>query len=220
MSLTLEAAPRTTMGRKVGQLRRQGLVPGVVYGHQVSPLAVEVPVKELARLVHAVGNSHLLQLKVTGERRLRPVLIKELQLNPRNSAEVHVDFFQVNLTEKLNVQVQVVVTGESPAVKFNVGELLQVVHTVEVSCLPDAIPGELTIDISGLNEIDDAVRLSDITLPDGIELVGTVDPTEILVKIAQARVVVEEEPVAIEEPSLVEGEAPEGEGGAEESRPS
>jgi large subunit ribosomal protein L25 len=196
------------------------LVPGVVYGHQVSPLAVEVPVKELARLVHAVGNSHLLQLKVTGERRLRPVLIKELQLNPRNSAEVHVDFFQVNLTEKLNVQVQVVVTGESPAVKFNVGELLQVVHTVEVSCLPDAIPGELTIDISGLNEIDDAVRLSDITLPDGVELVGTVDPTEILVKIAQARVVVEEEPVAIEEPSLVEGEAPEGEGGAEESRPS
>jgi large subunit ribosomal protein L25 len=152
--------------------------------------------------VHAVGKSHLLQLKIDGERALRPVLIKELQLNPRNSAEVHVDFFQVNLTEKLNVQVQVVLIGESPAVKFNVGELLHVVHSLEMSCLPNAIPGELAIDISGLNEVDDAVRLSDITLPEGVELVGSADPSEILVKIAQTRVAVEEEAVAIEEPSL------------------
>ncbi len=179
----------------MNQLRREGLVPGVVYGHKVAPIMVEVPAKELAKTVHMVGKSHLLQLKVAGERRQRPVLIKELQLNPRSSAAVHVDFFQVNLEEKLTVQVQVVLAGESPAVKFNVGELLHVVHSLEVSCLPDAIPGEISVDISGLAEVDDAVRLSDIALPDGVELNAAIDPAEILVKIAQARVAAEE-PVA------------------------
>ena len=186
------------------------MVPGVVYGHKVATIQVEVPVKELARMVHTVGKSHLLQLKVEGERNLRPVLIKELQLNPRTSAAVHVDFFQVNLTEKLTVQVQIVLTGESPAVKFNVGELLHVVHTLEVSCLPNAIPGEIVVDVSGLAEVDDAVRLSDIVLPDEVEVSATIDPTEILVKIAQARVAVEE-PVAeavpaTEEPAPVAAE--------------
>ena len=195
MTLKLEASRRSTTGRHVNQLRREGLVPGVVYGHKVAPIMVEVPAKELAKTVHMVGKSHLLQLKVAGERRQRPVLIKELQLNPRSSAALHVDFFQVNLEEKLTVQVQVVLTGESPAVKFNVGELLHVVHTLEVSCLPDAIPGEIQVDISGLAEVDDAVRLSDITLPEGVEFNAAIDPAEILVKIAQARVVAEE-PVA------------------------
>ncbi|MHB1576154.1 MAG: 50S ribosomal protein L25 [Candidatus Dormibacteria bacterium] len=195
MTLKLEASRRSTTGRHVNQLRREGLVPGVVYGHKVAPIMVEVPAKELAKTVHMVGKSHLLQLKVAGERRQRPVLIKELQLNPRSSAAVHVDFFQVNLEEKLTVQVQVVLAGESPAVKFNVGELLHVVHSLEVSCLPDAIPGEISVDISGLAEVDDAVRLSDIALPDGVELNAAIDPAEILVKIAQARVAAEE-PVA------------------------
>lgn len=179
----------------MNQLRHQGLVPGVVYGHKVEPVALEVPAKDLARMMHLVGKSHLLQLKVAGERRQRPVLIKELQLNPRNSSAVHVDFFQVNLEEKLTVQVQIVLTGESPAVKLSAGELLHVVHTLEVSCLPDAIPGEISVDISGLREVDDAVRLSDITLPEGVELASAIDPGEILVKIAQARVSAEE-PVA------------------------
>ncbi len=192
---TLDASRRSTTGRRVNQLRRQGLVPGVVYGHKVEPISVEVPAKELARTVHVVGKSHLLQLKVEGERRQRPVLIKELQLNPRTSGAVHVDFFQVNLEEKLTVQVQLVLVGESPAVKFNVGELLHVVHSLEVSCLPDAIPGEIAVDISGLAEVDDAVRLSDMTLPAGVEFNSSIDPTEILVKIAQARVA-EEEPEA------------------------
>lgn len=192
MTLQLEAAPRSVTGRHVSQLRRAGLVPGVIYGHKVAPIMVEVPAKELAKTVHTAGKSHLLQLKVAGERRQRPVLIKELQLNPRTSVAQHVDFFQVNLQEKLTVQVQVVLTGESPAVKFSAGELLHVVHTLEVSCLPDAIPGEITVDISGLADVDDAVRVSDLTLPEGVELNAAIDPSEILVKIAQTRVAAEE----------------------------
>ncbi len=76
MDFTLEVAPRTTVGRHLSGLRRQGLVPGVVYGHSVSPLTVEIPSKEFAKMFHRAGRSHLLQLKVAGERAARPVLIK------------------------------------------------------------------------------------------------------------------------------------------------
>lgn len=182
----------------------------MVYGHAVESVPVQVSTRELSKAVRRAGKSHLLQLRIAGERRQRPVLIKELQVSPRTAAMVHVDFFQVNLTEKLTVEVQVVLTGEAPAVKLHVGELLQVVHDLEVSCLPDSIPGEITVDISSLAEIDDAVRLSDITFPEGVEVASTIDPGEILVKISQPRVVaaaaVELEPGA---PSA------EGEGSAE-----
>ncbi|HUY10092.1 MAG TPA: 50S ribosomal protein L25 [Candidatus Dormibacteraeota bacterium] len=204
MDYTLEAALRTTVGRHVTGLRRQGLVPGVVYGHSVKPITVEIPGKEFAKLFHRAGRSHLLQLRVEGERAARPVLIKELQINPRNSEPVHVDFFQVNLLEKLTVQVPVVLVGEAPATRFNAGELLHLIHQLEVSCLPNAIPGEIDIDISGLAEIDDAVRISEILLPEGVELAAALDPEEVIAKIAAPRVQ-EEEVVA------------EGEEGAEET---
>ncbi|MGA9774719.1 MAG: 50S ribosomal protein L25 [Candidatus Dormiibacterota bacterium] len=200
MPLTLDVAQRTAVGRPAHRLRREGLIPGIVYGHKVEPLAVQIPERELGRVSLAAGVSHLIQLKVKGERRQRPVLIRELQREPRGGHMVHVDFFQVNLTEKLNVTVPVVLTGESPAVKLSVGELLQVVHGLEVNCLPDSIPGEITIDISGLAEVDDAVRIGEISLPEGVELTGTADPEEILVKIAATR-------VSVEEPEALEAEA-------------
>ncbi len=193
MDFSLEAAPRQLTGRKVGGLRRQGRLPGVVYGHKVASVPVDVADKEFSRLFQHAGRSHLLQLRVVGERSPRPVLVKELQLNPRNSRAIHVDFFQVNLKEKLTVQVPVVLVGEAPATKFNVGELLHLVHQLEVSCLPDAIPGEISLDISGLAEIDDAVRLSAVQLPDGVELAATLDPEEVIAKIAAPRVQEEEE---------------------------
>jgi large subunit ribosomal protein L25 len=204
MDYTLEVVTRTTVGRHVSGLRREGLVPGVVYGHSVKPLTVEISGKEFAKMFHRAGRSHLLQLRVEGERSARPVLIKELQINPRTSEPVHVDFFQVNLLEKLTVQVPVVLVGEAPATRFNAGELLHLVHQLEVSCLPDAIPGEIDIDISGLAEIDDAVRVSEVRLPEGVELAAALDPEEVIAKIAAPRV--QEEEVAVE-----------GEEGAEET---
>ncbi len=193
MPLTLDVAQRTVVGRGAHRLRQQGLVPGVVYGHQVEALAVEVGERELGRLTHAAGASHLIQLKVKGERRQRPVLIREVQREPRSGRTVHVDFFQVNLKEKLDVTVPVVLAGEAPAVKQVGGEVLQVLHQLAVNCLPDSIPGEITVDISGLAEIDDAVRISDLLLPEGVELAAGVDSEEILVKIQQPRVAQEEE---------------------------
>ena len=206
MDFTLEAAPRTTVGRHVSGLRRQGLVPGIIYGHSVKPLTVEIPGKDFAKMFHRAGRSHLLQLRVEGERVARPVLIKELQINPRTAEPVHVDFFQVNLLEKLTVQVPVVLVGEAPATKFDAGELLHLIHQLEVSCLPDAIPGEIDIDVSGLAEIDDAVRISEVQLPEGVELAAALDPDEVIAKIAAPRVQEEEAAPEAEEGAEVAAE--------------
>jgi large subunit ribosomal protein L25 len=175
---------------------------------------VEISGKEFAKVFHRAGRSHLLQLRVDGERAARPVLIKELQINPRTAIPVHVDFFQVNLLEKLTVQVPVVLVGEAPGTKFNAGELLHLVHQIEVSCLPDAIPGEIDIDVSGLAEIDDAVRISEVRLPEGVEFATPPDPEEIIAKIAAPRIQEEEEVVAVEGEEGAEGAA-EGETAAE-----
>ncbi len=206
MDFTLEVAPRTTVGRHVSGLRRQGLVPGIIYGHSVKPLTVEIPGKDFAKMFHRTGRSHLLQLRVEGERVARPVLIKELQINPRTAEPVHVDFFQVNLLEKLTVQVPVVLVGEAPATKFDAGELLHLIHQLEVSCLPDAIPGEIDIDVSGLAEIDDAVRISEVQLPEGVELAAALDPDEVIAKIAAPRVQEEEAAPEAEEGAEVAAE--------------
>ncbi len=206
MDFTLEVAPRTTVGRHVSGLRRQGLVPGIIYGHSVKPLTVEIPGKDFAKMFHRAGRSHLLQLRVEGERVARPVLIKELQINPRTAEPVHVDFFQVNLLEKLTVQVPVVLVGEAPATKFDAGELLHLIHQLEVSCLPDAIPGEIDIDVSGLAEIDDAVRISEVQLPEGVELAAALDPDEVIAKIAAPRVQEEEAAPEAEEGAEVAAE--------------
>lgn len=210
MDFTIEVAARSTTGRQVTQLRQRGLVPGVVYGHGVDPLAIEVEAKELSRVFHRAGRSHLLQLKVGGERRARAVVVKELQTSPRTAALVHVDFFQVNLEEKLTVQIPVVLVGEAPAIRFNVGELLFLQHSIEVSCLPDAIPGEIDVDISELAEIDDSIRVSSIQLPEGVDLTGTIDPEDVIAKIAAPRV-----QEAATEAEVAAGEAAAEEAGAE-----
>ncbi|HUY96689.1 MAG TPA: 50S ribosomal protein L25 [Verrucomicrobiae bacterium] len=188
MDLALDLEPRTVMGRHVADLRRLGTIPAVLYGHLVAPAPLQCSRRTFERLYQRAGRARLVQIQVAGERTRRPVLIREVQVDPRSALVVHVDFFQVNLTERLTVDVPVVLTGEAPAVRLNLGELLHVVHTVQVSCLPSAIPGRLEVDVSHLAALDDEVRLREVALPEGVELVATVDPDELLVKVAASRV--------------------------------
>ena len=108
--LELDARPRDVVGRRVTQLRRHGEVPAVLYGHQQASVPVSIDAKALERIWHRAGRSHLVDLRLDGGR-ARKVLIREYQHNPRSAAPVHVDFFAVNLREKIAVDIPVVVTG-------------------------------------------------------------------------------------------------------------
>jgi large subunit ribosomal protein L25 len=218
-SISLSARPRSETGRHVHGLRRDGAVPAVLYGHKVPAMALAIDAKELERVWHRAGRTHLIDIKVQGGGKAHKALIKDLQFHPRNGHALHVDFFAVNLREKIAADVPVIVVGESPIVQQKVGQVQQVVSSLRVESLPADIPAQITVDISGLEEIDQGVALGQIELPKGVALVHA-DPEEVVVKIAPVRVRAEEiEAEAAEEGAPAEtaeagaAETPEASGG-------
>jgi large subunit ribosomal protein L25 len=223
-SSVLSIQPRTELRKRNLGLRAQGSIPGVIYGHRVDPVSVSVPRREFDRAFHKAGRTQLLDLQIDGEGKTRKVLVRQVQYNPRSGQPLHVDFYQVNLKEKIAAEVPIVLVGESPAVLRRDGELAQNLHSLKVNCLPADIPEHFEVDVSGLENVDDAIRISELTIPDGVEV--TSDPDDLVVKVAAPRVA-EEEPVAEAEAGedQAEGEAageqpagePGGDGSSEES---
>ena len=220
MSLSISARPREQRGRHLGALRRGGVIPAVVYGHDYPSLAIETDLRELERLYHHAGRTQLIDLAVEG-RRTRKVLIRELQINPRSGRAVHVDFFAPNLTEKTTADIPVVLVGESPAVTAKQGVVIQVASSVRVEALPADLPGQITVDIGVLDHLEAAITAAELALPQGVTLL--VDPAEVVAKVSGRRVRELEDELAAEAAEAAEGEAAgggeaggEGEGSAEE----
>lgn len=213
MDLKLEAKKRTVHGRHVRRLRAEGALPGVVYGHRKEAAPVMLDAAEFRRVFARAGRTHLVDFVLDGARPEK-VLIKEVQRHPRFEGAVHVDLYRIDLKEKLQIDVPVSIVGESPAVKRGDGDLLISTHTLRIECLPSDIPESVDVDVSGLENVDDAVRVHDLHFGDGVTvLTGGED---MIVKVQAHRVA--EEPVA--EAAAGEAEAPaegEAEAGTEEA---
>jgi large subunit ribosomal protein L25 len=209
--MKLTATRRDLTGPHASKLRQKGVLPGIVYGHHAAPVPVSLDTLEFQRVFARTGRSNLIDLELDGAR-AHKVLVKEVQIHPRRPGPIHVDLFEVSLMEKLHLDVPVVLIGESPAVKRNDGDLLQTAQTIAVECLPNDIPQNFQVDISGLEEVDAGIRVGDLAVPPGVTLLVDVD--ELIVKVAARRVVAveEEAPAAAEEGA--EG-APEGEAAQE-----
>ena len=214
LELSLSATRRGMTGKRVRRLRAQGRVPAVVYGHDVKPIPLDLDGHEFDRVYNSAGRTHLVDLAVDGGRP-RKVLVREVQHHPRRHGPVHVDLYVVRMTEKLTAEVPVVVTGESPAVKASLGDVLVNSHQLRVECLPADIPDAIVVDITPLENVGDVLRVSDLTMPPNVAAIG--DPEDVVVKIA-APVVAEPEPEVTEEGVAEPGvEAPEPEAAAQES---
>jgi len=198
MDLKLQATKRTVHGRHVRQLRKEGAVPGVVYGHRSEAEPVSLDAGEFRRVYAKAGRTHLIDFALDGGRPQK-VLIKEIQKHPRHEGPIHVDLFRIDLKEKLQIDVPITIVGESPAVKRGDGDLLISLHSLRVECLPSDIPEAIEVDVEGLENIDDSVRVHDLHFPEGVTLLTGGD--EMIVKVQAHRVA--EEPVA----EAAEGEA-------------
>ncbi len=207
MDLKLQATKRTVQGRHVRMLRKEGAVPGVVYGHRTEAEPVALDAAEFRRVYAKAGRTHLIDFVLDGGRPQK-VLIKEIQKHPRYEGPIHVDLFRIDLKEKLQIDVPISVVGESPAVKRGDGDLLISLHSLRVECLPSDIPEAVEVDVSGLEEIDDSVRVHELKFPEGVTLLTGGD--EMIVKVQAHRVA--EEPVA----EAAEGEGEAAEAGEEE----
>ncbi|HZT97122.1 MAG TPA: 50S ribosomal protein L25 [Chloroflexota bacterium] len=208
--IALEARTRTVLGKKVKQLRSQGAIPATVYGHNVPSESIEVDARAF-RSVHATaGDNQLVDLVLDGQRP-RPVLIHTTQIDPRRNTALHIEFYQANLREKLTARIPVHLTGESPATKNGL-MLLTVLDGVDLECLPTDLPHFLEADVSGLEQVGDAIHVRDLKLDhskcelktDGDEMVAVVSAPQAAPEEEVAEVAEEQEAGA----AAAEGESP------------
>ena len=176
---TLSATARNMTGRKVKKLRLQGLIPGSIYGKKVKSISVSVKVDEFAEVYKEAGESGLVELTLNKD--IHPVLIHKVQREPVLGTSIHVEFYQVDLKEKVQTKVPVEFVGEPLAVTNKVGILMTIRDEVEVEALPADLPEKLAINVSGLAEVDAEVRVKDLKTPSGVEILTDVELT--LVKI-------------------------------------
>lgn len=177
----MKIQPRSTLGAaEARRLRVKGHIPGIVYGHDVAPVPVMVDAREFGRVFGKVGKTQLLDLQLDEAK--RPALVREVQWDPRGGQLQHVDFYQVNLREKITSEVPILIVGEAPKVAAKEADLIIGIHELRVECLPGDLPAHIECDVSGLLEIDDEVRVRDLKIPPGVEL--DADPDEMVVKVA------------------------------------
>ncbi len=183
--LSLKAEERKVLGKKVKNLRKEGVLPAHVFGKGVEGEVVSVNEKEFLKIFHQAGETGLIDLKI-GAEKIRPVLIREVQYNPVTDDLIHIDFYQVNLLEKVKVSVPIVQIGEGPeSIKLGEAIILQTLSEVEVEALPSDLPEKLEVDVTGLKEIDDAITVGQLGY-DHDKITVSVDPEEIVVKLAPA----------------------------------
>ncbi|MFH1631418.1 MAG: 50S ribosomal protein L25 [bacterium] len=178
--LTIQADTRTTTGRKTNSLRAEGKVPAVVYGFEIEPMSIEMDRNELERLFGNAGGSTVVELNMGDV--THSVLIQDIQRDPLTGFIVHADFRRIDLTKKVESTIDLSPVGEAPAVKEAGGTLIQPLEYVEVLALPNALVREITFDISGLKTFDDVVRIKDISIPEGIEVLTDPENTVALVQ--------------------------------------
>lgn len=188
--MELSVAPREVLGKKVKALRREGLTPANIYGHQVESTAIQVATNELRHLLRTAGRNEIIYLRLDGGRP-RPTFIRAVQRNPLTDAILHVDFYQISLKEKVRLEVPLHLVGQAPAVDAFGGTLLHGMDNITVEGLPTDIPSHIEVDVSGLAEIDQAVHVSDLAIPPNVTLLT--DPELVVAKVVPPAVEREEE---------------------------
>lgn len=147
--------------------RAAGRVPGVIYGHGEQTQPVSADAHELHMLFSRVHyENKIIELEIEGEKTPMKVLVREVQSHAFKNEVLHVDFYQIHANEMVTVEVPVVLQGVAPGTRVG-GVVMQTITDLELRCLPDRIPDHLTVDISKL-EINDAVHVSDLELPEGV----------------------------------------------------
>jgi len=187
----LEISRREVMGKAVKRLRKVGIIPANIFGHNEASMAIQIDAAAFERLRRSHGSRSVLTLRMSGTKSTQTALIRHVQREPHTSKIIHVDFFRVSLSERIRVKVPLHFTGEAPAVKTENGVMLHLLDAIEVECVARDIPEYLEVDVSGLTEIDAILHASDVKLPASFTLIT--DPEEGIVKVAATRAEVAEE---------------------------
>ena len=173
-----------------------------VFGHGIDPLAAQCDTVELQKVLATAGSTGIVGLKLDKARKARNVMVREIQKEPRTGQLLHVDFYQIRMEEKLKVDVPIVLVGEAPALKLKENFLSHELDNLSVECLPDQIPSHIEVDISILEEADQAIHVQDIVLDEEITVYN--NPEQMVAKVNVKFI---EKEIEAEEVEAIEGEA-------------
>jgi large subunit ribosomal protein L25 len=208
--IKLKAQKREITGKKVKNLRKDGLVPANVYGKKTNSVSLSLNEDEFAQVFKEAGETAVVKLMIDGDKEERPILIQNIQKDPVTGKPLHVDLRQIILTEKVTAQIPVELSGESPAVEQKLGILIQTVNELEVEALPMDLPEHFVVDVSKLENVGDEVTIAALSY----------DKSKVEVKAEETQVLAKIDPLAEEEKVEVpvaeegaEGEAAPAEGG-------
>ena len=170
-------------------------IPGVVYGKGVENNNLKIKKVDFEKAFSKAGESNLISLDF-GSGPVK-VLVKDIQREVLKNTFTHVDFYQVNMKEKITAEIPFHFIGEAKAIKELGGVLIKDMSHLEVECLPGDLVDHIDVDISGLNTFEDGIRINDLILPSGISAVSHTN--EMITAVREPKVEVEPEPVVVEE---------------------
>lgn len=210
-NIELETTRREMLGKEVRFLRRQGIMPVHLFGHGVESLALQCDATSLQQTLSRAGQTRLINIKIHGEKKPRPVVVRGVHREPVRGGLLHVDFFQVSMKERVKINVPLILVGEAPILKSREHMIVQELNTLAVECLPASIPGSLELDVSSLSEPDQVLRVKDIEVTEDVAVQD--DAELVVVRVILRPIAKVEEPVIAEEvaepeeePSPAEGE--------------
>lgn len=216
---SIKLSQRDVIGKKVKQLRRQGIVPVHVYGSGTEPMSLQSEAQVLRRMLPRVGTNIPLSIDIEGRDGENICFVREVQRHPVTEDILHVDFLRVDVSQTIQAEIPVMVTGTAPAVQQQGGTLLLSLQSILVESLPMNVPASIEVDISGLDNFEKSVHVSDVTIPSNVTLLTELE--ELIARVSAPRI--EVEPITGEglaEGAVAEGEAAEGEAaGGEEAAP-
>lgn len=204
--IELKVDSRRILGKKVRSLRRQGITPVHLFSRDIESMALQCETTILRRVLAKAGKTGLISLKVDSEIKPRTVVVRKVQVEPRTSEILHVDFAQIRMEEEVKVEVPVVLSGESPALKAKENTLVRELNTLNISCLPASIPAGIELDITSLTDPDQAIRVKDIEPGGDITILN--DPESVVVRISSRYVEKTEGPPVAKEAMAAPEEAP------------
>lgn len=194
---------REIIGKKAQTLRDNNLLPGVIFGKGLESIPITVNYNDFVKVFKQAGETSVIDLMIDGEK--HPVLVKEMDSHHVTSKPIHIGFYEVDLTQKTraNIPVEIINEEQNPLVKSDEGIVLLLLNEVEVEALPTDLPEKFVVDVSGLEDMDSAITISELGYDrDKVEIMD-LEPDEIVVKMDYAQMLEEEE----EEEEIDEAEA-------------
>jgi large subunit ribosomal protein L25 len=200
--IILEAEKRTIKGKQVNALRREGVLPGIIYGRigkeQIDPILIQMNLHDASKIINTLTGSSLVKVDVDGEQ--YPVVVREVQKDVIYGTLRHVDFMAVSLTEKLQTAVPIELIGQAPAETNMAAVVVTGISELEIECLPQDMPERIEVDATVLVDMDSVILVKDLDLSDNIEVLT--DPEEMIAGVTY--VTIEEEEEEEEEGELAE----------------